>query len=57
MPIVNCTCGAKILVVPDLTAMNRAIKNHQTEHKNASEQFLTEQILEAASKQELHKSF
>ncbi len=54
MPIVMCTCGAKILVVPDLAAMNRAVKNHKVEHKSANEQFLTEQILEVASKQVLH---
>jgi len=57
MPIVRCVCGFEILVVPDLKAMNRAIKNHVAEHKKASdgsalsslEQFLTEQILTVAS--------
>ena len=49
MPIVMCTCGAKILVVPDLAAMNRAIKNHLAEHKNADEQFLIKQILKVAT--------
>ena len=53
MPIVMCACGAKILVVPDLAAMDRAIKNHKAKHKSADEQFLTEQILEVASKQAL----
>ena len=51
MPVVKCTCEAKILVVPDLAAMDRAIKNHITEHKNADEQFLTKEILKATSKQ------
>jgi len=51
MPIVKCTCGAKILVVPDLAAMDRAVKNHKANHRTADEQFLTEQILEVASKQ------
>jgi hypothetical protein len=33
LPIINCECGAEILVVPDLQAMNRAIKNHVAEHR------------------------
>ena len=33
MPIIRCFCGAKMLVVPDLNAMNRAIENHIVEHK------------------------
>jgi hypothetical protein len=47
MPIIKCSCGAKILVVPDLPAMERAIKNHKTKHKSVNEQFLTEKILKA----------
>jgi hypothetical protein len=43
----------RILVVPDLKAMNRALKNHITEHKqmdyglvpDSLEEFLAEQIL------------
>jgi hypothetical protein len=58
MPIIICVCGTRILVVPDLKAMNRAIKNHIAEHKKANndvilkslEEFLTKQILIAASK-------
>ena len=62
MPIIRCVCGFKILVVPDLKAMNRAIKNHIAEHKKASDdserilafgsltQFLTEHVLIVASK-------
>ena len=61
MPIVKCGCGFEILVVPDLKAMNRAIKNHVAEHKQVDyalltdslEEFLTEQILTAASKMSL----
>jgi hypothetical protein len=53
VPTVKCVCGMRILVVPDLKAMNRAIKNHITEHKQMNyglvpdslEAFLTEQIL------------
>jgi len=53
MPIVKCICGTKILVVPDVAAMSRAVKNHMAEHKNADEQFLIQEILKAASKQKL----
>jgi hypothetical protein len=51
LPIVKCSCGAKILVVPDLAAMNRAVKSHMVEHEDANEQFLTQQILKAATKE------
>ena len=34
LPTIKCECGAKILVLPDLQAMNRAIKAHVAEHKN-----------------------
>jgi len=33
LPIISCKCGAEILVVPDLQAMNRAIKTHVSEHR------------------------
>jgi hypothetical protein len=53
MPIVKCGCGFEILVVPDLKAMNRAIKNHVAEHNKSSSEkwtdFLTEQTLIMAS--------
>ena len=58
MPTIKCMCGLRILVVPDLKAMNRAIKNHLAEHKQADhglmpdllEEFLAEQILIMAGK-------
>ena len=62
MPIIKCACNFEILVVPDLKAMNRAIQNHIAEHRQARdgsdtlvslEDFLTEQILIAASKMNL----
>ena len=31
---VTCECGYKILLVPDLAAMNLAIEKHVLEHKN-----------------------
>jgi hypothetical protein len=63
MPTIRCVCGLRILIVPDLKAMDRAIKNHVAEHKqadyglalNSLEEFLAEQILMAASKMSLPK--
>jgi len=40
MPIFHCTCGAEILIVPDLSAMNKAIKNHLNQHNKAVDQTL-----------------
>ena len=45
MPVFNCQCGMKILLVPDLTAMGKAIKNHLIEHKRLTGSDLTEEIL------------
>jgi hypothetical protein len=56
MSTVRCLCGFEILVVPDLKAMNRAVRNHVAEHKRALgslEQYLTEQVLIVASKMNL----
>lgn len=58
LPTIRCMCGLRILIVPDLKAMNHAIKNHVAEHRQTNyglgfdslEGFLTEQILRAASK-------
>jgi hypothetical protein len=32
MPIIKCSCGTEILVVPDIKAMDRAISRHVAEH-------------------------
>jgi hypothetical protein len=45
MQVFNCLCGIKILIVPDLPAMSKAIKNHLIEHKKITGQCLTEEIL------------
>jgi hypothetical protein len=45
MPICYCTCGSKILIVPDLPAMNKAIKKHMIEHEKVTGQRLTEEDL------------
>ena len=37
LPIIKCECGAQILLVPDLQAMNRAINAHVTEHRKKGE--------------------
>ena len=55
LPIINCTCGAQILVVPDAKAMDRAINSHLVKHKNINEhtrivQLLTAQIFDIACK-------
>jgi hypothetical protein len=45
MPVYSCSCGAKILIVPDLLEMCNAIKNHLVEHRELSGQILTEEYL------------
>ncbi len=41
LPIVKCSCGAEILLIPDVKKMNQAIEAHVLEHtkniKNAKE--------------------
>jgi len=60
--IVRCVCGSEILVVSDLKAMNRAVKNHLAEHKQAGDcsdrlesltGFLTERVLMVSNKIDL----
>ena len=42
LPLITCDCGAQILLVPDLRAMNLAIKAHVAEpEKNAQEKVNT----------------
>jgi hypothetical protein len=54
MTIFNCSCGSKILIVPDVPAMNKAIKNHVEQHKllgkPLTEEKLTREILITLSK-------
>jgi hypothetical protein len=45
MPVFSCSCGAKILIIPDLNEMNKAIQNHIVEHRKLSGQILTEDDL------------
>jgi hypothetical protein len=33
LPLITCVCGAEILLVPDLDAMNLAIKAHVSQHR------------------------
>ena len=51
MQLITCTCGSKILVIPDVAAMARAVKNHLSKDKNANEQYLIGQILQVAGTQ------
>ena len=59
MPIIQCKCGEKILLIPDLKAMNIAIEMHLAAHRKATKktkiqeesfaslrQFLIEQLLQ-----------
>ena len=50
-----CNCGTEILLVPDVSAMNKAIKNHLVQHekltgKYLTDEKLTEEILKVISK-------
>jgi len=45
MPVFRCTCDAKILIVPDLAAINKAIRNHLNKHNRVVKKCLTEEIL------------
>ena len=45
MPVYDCSCGTKILIVPDLAAMNKAIEAHLIEHKKLTGQSITQEIL------------
>ena len=45
MPVFRCSCGTKILVIPDLPEMNKVIKNHIIEHRKLSGQILSEDDL------------
>lgn len=49
MPTFQCSCGEKILVVPDLAAMDRALKNHMRVHKGVTARFLAEEVVKAVS--------
>jgi hypothetical protein len=54
MPVFTCSCGTKILIVPDIQEMDKAIKVHETEHKRLTgkritQEFITQQILKALS--------
>ncbi len=34
LPIITCSCGYEILILPNLKIMSQAIENHVLEHKN-----------------------
>ena len=45
MVVFNCSCGVKILIVPDLVSMNKAIDEHLVEHKKLTGKSLSEEAL------------
>lgn len=51
MPIIHCICGAPILVLPDLKAMNKAIENHIAAHKRKNNVDLTDELRDFLIKQ------
>lgn len=48
MPIFKCSCGASILIVPDLPEMAKAIRTHIIEHKRITGHRLKEEIFSQA---------
>lgn len=56
MPIYSCDCGVQILIVPDIPAMNEAIKNHLAIHKELTGKTLTEESLAKRIIESLSKS-
>ena len=54
MPTFKCCCGTEILIVPDISAMGTAIKEHVDEHrkitgKRITQELLAQQVLKALS--------
>jgi len=63
MPLIDCECGEKILLIPDLREMNIAIETHLAAHRKRTKkieitrttplaslrQFLIEQLLQLSS--------
>jgi hypothetical protein len=45
IPVFTCSCGVRILIVPDLNKMQKAIDKHIVEHRKLSGQTLTEDDL------------
>ena len=45
MPVFICSCGVKILIVPDVFEMNKAIEEHLIEHKKITGKSLSEEAL------------
>ena len=54
MPVYHCTCGRSLLIVPDISEMEKAIRKHLAQHKKItgkaiSEYDLTENIIACLS--------
>ncbi|MDT8781957.1 MAG: hypothetical protein IAX22_04845 [Candidatus Bathyarchaeota archaeon] len=67
MPILKCRCGVRILLIPDLSVMNKAIEKHLADHRKFVKksktlskeiedlrQFLVKQLFELSSSQIIH---
>lgn len=48
MKVATCECGKRFLVVPDIEAMNKAVKNHIIKEK-CDENILVKQILKTVT--------
>jgi hypothetical protein len=49
MPVVTCSCGERILVVPDFAKMDNAIQTHFMAHPECDEEWLTKKIIKAVA--------
>jgi len=56
MPIFKCSCGIRILIVPDLPEMVATIKSHLIEHRKVAGQQLSERLLAEEILKELSKT-
>jgi hypothetical protein len=45
LPVVCCECGAEILLVPDLKAMDLAIKTHVAKHRGKERKVVGNRII------------
>lgn len=60
LPVIKCECGTEILLLPDLTAMDRAINAHVAEHRkkgnNPSEEGTSSRISQLLAQLSLRKA-
>jgi len=56
MPIFKCSCGIRILIVPDLPEMVATTKSHLMRHRKITGQHLSEKLLAEEILKELSKT-